>query len=282
VGEEDFGVLGVAVRAGGRALTGEDLRVLRLLGEQAALAVRNARVHESAREASRAKSEFLAIMSHELRTPLNALAGYSSLLEEGIYGPVTEQQRTALTRMRAARGQLMELIEQVLEMARLEAGRRTPEAAEVPLEALVRDTADALRGAADARGLALELDLEAVGTLHTDPTLVSGIVRNLVGNALKFTPAGRVSVRLRGEDEGVVVQVEDTGPGIAPELQERIFEPFFQADASTARRHEGSGLGLALSREFARLLGGDLAVRSTPGEGATFTLRLPRQPPREE
>jgi signal transduction histidine kinase/PAS domain-containing protein len=277
VGDEDFGVLGVAMRDGGRALADEDLRVLRLLGEQAALAVRNARMHESAREASRAKSEFLAIMSHELRTPLNALAGYSSLLEEGIYGPVNEQQRTALGRMRAARGQLMELIEQVLEMARLEAGRREPEAAEVPLDALVRDTVEGLRGTADARGLALEVDAEPVGTLHTDPVLVRGIVRNLLGNALKFTPAGRVAVRVRAVDGGVVVEVEDTGPGIAPELQERIFEPFFQADASTARRHEGSGLGLALSREFARLLGGDLSVRSTPGEGSTFTLRLPRE-----
>jgi signal transduction histidine kinase/PAS domain-containing protein len=281
VGDEDFGVLGVAMRASNRALTEEDLRVLRLLGEQAALAVRNARMHEAAREASRAKSEFLAIMSHELRTPLNALAGYASLLEEGIYGPLAEQQRAVLSRMRTARGQLIDLIEQVLEMARLEAGRREPDAAEVPLHALVRETAEALRGVAEARGLALEVDADSLGTLHTDPVLVRAIVTNLVGNALKFTAAGRVAVRLRPEGDGVVVEVEDTGPGIAPELQERIFEPFFQADASTARRHEGTGLGLALSREFARLLGGDLTVRSAPGQGSTFTLRLPRQRPPE-
>ncbi|MDB4951444.1 MAG: adenylate cyclase [Gemmatimonadetes bacterium] len=277
VGEEAFGMLGVANRRGRPPLTDEDLRVLRLLGDQAALAVRNARMHESARAASRAKSEFLAIMSHELRTPINALAGYGSLLEEGIYGPVNEAQRGALARMRGARAQLMDLIEQVLEMARLEAGRREPESAAVALDALVRETAEALRGVADAKGLALLVEAEPTGTLSTDPMLVRQILTNLVGNAVKFTREGEVRVGCRLDGADAVVEVRDTGQGIAPELQERIFEPFFQADGSTTRRQEGTGLGLALSREFAHLLGGELTVRSTPGEGSTFTLRLPRE-----
>jgi signal transduction histidine kinase/PAS domain-containing protein len=281
VGGEQFGVLGVANRAGRRPLGEDDLRVLRLLGDQAALAVRNARMHEAARDASRAKSEFLAIMSHELRTPLNALAGYSSLLEEEIYGPLNEAQRGALMRMRGARGQLMELIDQVLEMARLEAGRREPEPADVALGPLVRDTAEALRGSAEAKGLAFTVEVEPVGTLRTDAMLVGHVVRNLVGNAVKFTREGGVTVRCREQGGEVRVEVSDTGPGIDPGLHERIFEPFFQADGSTTRRQEGTGLGLALSREFARLVGGEVTLASRPGGGSTFTLRLPRNPPAE-
>ncbi|HET6762246.1 MAG TPA: GAF domain-containing sensor histidine kinase, partial [Longimicrobiaceae bacterium] len=276
---EPFGALCVANRAGGRPFGPDDLRLLRLLGEQAALAVRNARMHEAAREASRAKSEFLAIMSHELRTPLNALAGYSSLLEEEIYGPINPAQRGALQRMRGARGQLIELIDQVLEMARVEAGRREPQPEMVAIDTLVRDTAEALRGTAAAKGLSLTVQADGAGTVRTDPALVQHVVRNLVGNAVKFTLAGDVTVRCRGEGAEVMMEVEDTGPGIPPALQTRIFEPFFQADGSTTRSKEGTGLGLALSREFARLLGGEVTLRSAPGQGSTFTFRLPREVP---
>ena len=275
-GGERLGMLGLVRGAEGPSFTVEELEILALLGDQAALAVRNARLYESAQAASRAKSGFLATMSHELRTPLNALEGYSSLLEEEIYGPVNEAQRGALARMRRSRVHLVELIDQVLDVARVESGTKRAQPEPVALPSLVRDVAEALRGAAEARGLSLELEVdEEVPILRTDPGMVRQILVNLIGNAVKFTERGGMTVRLSMDGDSVELEVADTGMGIGPELQERVFEPFFQADPSTTRREGGVGLGLALSREFARLLGGDLTLRSAPGEGSTFTLRLP-------
>ena len=274
-GDEPVGVLGVVRSPESGPFSPEDLQLLTLLADQAALSVRNARLYEASQAASRAKTEFLAMMSHELRTPLNALEGYAALLEDGIYGPVTGEQRRALGRMRVARHHLMELIDRVLDLARVEAGTRAAEPRETDLSELLESVAEALRGAAEQKGLRLEVDVAAAGGVHTDPGLVRQIVTNLLGNAFKFTERGAVGVRARREGGRVLVDVRDTGPGIAPEHLERVFEAFFQVDPSTTRREGGSGLGLALSREFARLLGGELAVRSTPGEGATFTLSLP-------
>jgi signal transduction histidine kinase/PAS domain-containing protein len=277
-GGERLGMLGLVRGPDGPPFTVEELEILSLLGDQAALAVRNARLYESAQAASRAKSGFLATMSHELRTPLNALEGYSSLLEEEIYGPVNEAQRGALARMRRARAHLVELIDQVLDVARLESGTKRVQPEPVALPALVRDVGEALRGAAEARGLSLAVQADEVPTLRTDPGMVRQILVNLVGNAVKFTERGGITVRLRAEGDSVCLEVGDTGAGIPPDLHERVFEPFFQADPSTTRREGGVGLGLALSREFARLLGGDLTLRSVPGQGSTFTLRLPAVP----
>jgi signal transduction histidine kinase len=274
-GDERLGMLGLVRGPQSPPFTPEELSTLALLGGQAAVAVRNARLYERAQAASRAKSEFLAMMSHELRTPLNALAGFSSLLEEGIYGEITPQQREALRRMRGAREHLVILIDQVLDVARVEAGtkRASPEA--VALATLVRDVCESLRGAADARGLSLDVQAPAELSVQTDPGMVRQILTNLVGNAVKFSERGGITVRLDRTGGDVTLEVADTGPGIPPELHDRVFEPFFQVDPSTTRREGGVGLGLALSREFARLLGGDLTLRSTPGEGSTFTLRLP-------
>jgi PAS domain S-box-containing protein len=277
-GQERLGMLGL-VRGDGRPpFTRDELATLALLGDQAALAVRNARLYEGAQAASRAKSEFVAVMSHELRTPLNALAGYSSLLEEGIYGPVTDEQRAVLGRMRGSREHLVNLIDQVLDVARVEAGTKRARPEPVSLRDLVRDVCEALRGAVDARGLSLDVQLADVPTTQTDAGMVRQVLTNLIGNAVKFTGTGGITVRLYPCGDGACVDVADTGPGIPPGLQERAFEPFVQLDPSTTRREGGVGLGLALSREFARLLGGTLTLRSTPGEGSTFTLRLPAEP----
>jgi PAS domain S-box-containing protein len=277
-GEERLGVLALVRGAAAPPFTSEELRALSMLGAQAALAVRNARLYGQAQQASRAKSDFLAMMSHELRTPLNALEGYAALLGDGIYGPLNEAQRTAVGRMRAAQAHLVELIDQVLDVAQVEAGTRRVLRAPVPLRPLVEEVAETLRGTAEVRGLALEVRAEEVGEVRTDPGMVRQILVNLVGNAIKFTKAGTVAVRLWRDGAEVALEVSDTGPGIPPELRERIFETFFQADPSTTRREGGVGLGLALSREFARLLGGDLTVRSEVGTGSTFVLRLPAAP----
>jgi len=275
-GKERLGVLGLVRGTGRPPFTHEELGTLSLLGDQAALAVRNARLYEGAQAASRAKSEFVAVMSHELRTPLNALAGFSSLLEEEIYGPLTDAQREALGRMRGAREHLLTLIDQVLDVARVEAGTKRARPEPVALGTLVRGVCDALRGAVDARGLSLDVQLaDDVPVVQTDAGMVRQILANLIGNAVKFTEAGGITVRAHPCGDGACVEVSDTGPGIGPELHERVFEPFFQLDPSTTRREGGVGLGLALSRDFAHLLGGTLTLRSTPGAGSTFILRLP-------
>ncbi|MBB4637159.1 ATP-binding protein [Longimicrobium terrae] len=274
-GDEPVGVLGVVRSPRQPPFTAEDVGTLALLGNQAALAVRNARLYEGAQAASRAKSEFLAMMSHELRTPLNALEGYSSLLADGLYGPVTEAQSQVLARMHGVRRHLISLIDQVLDVARLEAGTKRVRLEMVALRPLVLEIVDALRGGTGARGLTLDAEAEKVPPTYTDPGLVRQILTNLIGNATKFTREGGIRVRLARVDDELRVEVEDTGQGIAPDLAERIFEPFYQVDPSTTRVEGGVGLGLALSREFARLLGGDLSVRSVQGEGSTFTLTLP-------
>jgi signal transduction histidine kinase len=233
------------------------------------------RAQEGALAASVAKSEFLAVMSHELRTPLNALSGYAALLEEGIFGPVNDGQRGALARMRAARDQLVGLVEQVLDMARVEAGSKEVHREEVELDAVVAGVAGTLAGAAAGKGLALEVDAPPGLRLHTDGWMVRQIVSHLVDNAIKFTARGSVLVRARAGTGGVAVEVADTGQGIAAGYHERIFEPFFQVDASTTRQEGGMGLGLAVAREFARLLGGEVSVRSAPGDGSVFVLSLP-------
>jgi signal transduction histidine kinase/PAS domain-containing protein len=274
-GDGTLGILGVARGPELPPFVEEDLRVLSLLADQAAIAVQNARLYEEAQVASRSKSEFLAMMSHELRTPLNALEGYSGLLEDGIFGPVNDEQRNALDRMRVARAHLVEMIDQVLDVARVEAGTKPVHPEQVDAAALIGEAAETLRGLAERKELYLKVDVAEAPAIRTDPKLLRQILANLVGNAVKFTARGGVTVTARGDAEDMVVEVADTGPGIADEHHERIFEPFVQVDATTTRSEGGTGLGLALSREFARLLGGDVTLVSAEGEGSTFVLRLP-------
>jgi signal transduction histidine kinase/PAS domain-containing protein len=274
-GEEGLGAIGVVRREGRDAFSPEELRVLAMLASQAALAVRNAGLHQEVQQASRAKTDFLSAMSHELRTPLNALEGYASLLAEGIFGPLTGEQRGALDRMRTARAHLTALIDEVLDIAQLEAGTRRVALEPVLLAPLLEGVVETMRVVAERKGLRLRLEAGGPREVRTDAGMLRQVVMNLLGNALKFTAEGEIAVRSDPEEDGFSVRVRDTGSGIAPELLERIFEPFFQADPSTTRGEGGVGLGLALSREFARLLGGELTVESRPGEGSTFTLRLP-------
>jgi signal transduction histidine kinase len=273
-GEATLGILGVARGPELPPFVEEDLRVLSLLADQAAIAVQNARLYEEAQAASRSKSEFLAMMSHELRTPLNALEGYSGLLEDGIFGPVNDEQRNALDRMRVARAHLVETIDQVLDVARVESGTKPVHPERVDAGSLITQAVETLRGLAERKALYLKVDVE-VPAVRTDPKLLRQILTNLVGNAVKFTSQGGVTVTARHEADVLEVEVADTGPGIPDGHHERIFEPFVQVDATTTRSEGGTGLGLALSREFARLLGGDVTLVSVEGEGSTFVLRLP-------
>ncbi len=228
--------------------------------------------------ANRAKSEFLAAMSHELRTPLNAIGGYAELIELGIGGPISDQQREYLARIRTSQQHLLGIITDLLNYSRIEAGQMTYEVTEVQIEGIVSRVMPLLEPQAISKGLSLlrdECTTQVVG--RADRTKAEQIVLNLLSNAVKFTPAGgRVTIGCRTGDAHVQVSVRDTGPGIPAEKRDAIFEPFIQLGRNLTSPHEGTGLGLAISRDLARAMGGDVTVESEVDVGSTFTLTLPR------
>ena len=229
-----------------------------------------------AESASQAKSEFLASMSHELRTPLSAIVGYMELLQGEMVGPVAPQQHVYLGRVKAAARHLISIIEEILSFARVDAGKEEVHYEMLDAVALARDVEELLEPQALAKGLSLAVTLPAHDVvLSTDATKLRQILINLLGNALKFTDTGRVSLEMSPLADEVHFCIRDTGPGINPADLERIFDPFTQVDQSLRRSKGGTGLGLPVSRRLAHLLGGDLSVESIRGEGTAFTLRLP-------
>ena len=231
-----------------------------------------------AESANRAKSEFLAVMSHELRTPLNAIGGYAELIELGVRGPVTPEQRMDLERIQRSQHHLLGLINGVLNYARLESGNLRYDVTDVPVDELLA-TCEALV-APQARAKRLRLVVPPCPewlTVRADHEKVQQIILNLLTNSIKFTnDGGRIEMTCQENESSVAISVTDTGRGIEPEKLVAIFDPFVQVDARLTRTHEGVGLGLAISRDLARGMRGDLTVKSTPGRGSTFTLRLPR------
>jgi signal transduction histidine kinase len=245
---------------------------------EAAAEAERARVE--AERASRARTDFVATMSHELRTPLNAIIGYTNLLTEGIPDPVTDQQRTQLGRVDASARHLLELIDEVLTLSRLEAGREVVSPREVVVADVLDQTAVMIEPMANARKLRLDVRRpNPTLTLETDAGKLRQILLNLLTNAIKFTDEGSVTMSADEDGDGTVAfRVKDTGIGIAPEHQGRIFESFWQVQQTMTRRVGGAGLGLNVARQLARLLGGDVTVESALGEGSTFTVRLPKRP----
>ena len=230
-----------------------------------------------AEEANRAKSRFLTVMSHELRTPLNAIGGYAELIELEIHGSITEAQREALQRIQRSERHLLGLIESVLSFARIEAGTVRFDMRKVSTSELVRAAEALIEPQVRARGLTLALvDCDEPLWISADPEKIRQILLNLLTNAMKFTPiGGRVTVTCASRDGAVEISVADSGIGIPPGKLESIFEPFVQVDIRLTRVQDGVGLGLAISRDLARRMHGDLTVVSTEGEGSCFTLRLP-------
>jgi signal transduction histidine kinase len=236
-----------------------------------------------AEAASRVKSEFLATMSHELRTPLNAIGGYAQLLEMGLRGAVSEEQRADLERIQRSQRHLLSVINEVLNYARLESGAVTYDVRPTVVPDVVATAISLVEPQRAAKRLALDVRLPELGRsmLHVlaDRDKLQQILLNLLSNAVKFTPeGGRVTVEFLPEPNArglAEVRVIDTGVGIPADKLEAIFEPFVQVGRSLNSPGEGTGLGLAISRDLARGMGGDLTVESAPGVGSTFTLALP-------
>ncbi|MEP7065228.1 MAG: HAMP domain-containing sensor histidine kinase [Gemmatimonadota bacterium] len=242
---------------------------------------------ESARRdavaASQAKSDFLAVMSHELRTPLNAILGFSSLMIDGITGPVSDQQRSQLMRIKTGGQHLLTLINEILSLTRLEAQREEVHVEKGDAFVLTRETAALAEPMAALKGLALVMDIPAGSCeCHTDITKLRQILLNLLSNAIKFTTEGAVTLSVSADDSEMRFVVSDTGIGIEPQHRERIFEPFYQIEMAKARRVAGTGLGLTVTRHLAQLLGGNVEVAEPVDGGSTLEVRLPRSIARGE
>ena len=227
-------------------------------------------------EADRLKSAFIANMSHEIRTPLNSVLALSQLLRDGVAGPLTGEQRRYLEVIERNGQGLLHLINDILDLSRIEAGHLEMDTQSFELEPNVATVVDALAPLADVKGLAVRTKLgDSLPAVHGDPDRFRQILTNLIGNAIKFTETGQVMVTGEVRGEAVVVHVTDTGVGFSDAYRDKIFHEFFQIDQTLVRRQGGTGLGLAIARRLARLMGGDITVESVEGQGSTFTVSLP-------
>jgi signal transduction histidine kinase len=227
--------------------------------------------------ANRHKSEFLANVSHELRTPLNAIIGFSEVLLEKLFGELNAKQAEYIDDILSSGRHLLSLINDILDLSKIEAGRMELEVTKFDMPSAIENALLLVRERAVRRGIKLQRDLDRrLGDFTGDERKVKQILVNLLSNAVKFTPeGGQVSVSANVGESALIVSVTDTGIGIAKEDQDAIFEEFRQAGADYAQKHEGTGLGLTLTRKFVEMHGGKIWVESEPGQGSTFTFTLP-------
>jgi signal transduction histidine kinase len=281
--DEVIGVLAVTSKTPGE-FAPEVVQLLSTFATQSALAIQNARLFHEVEDksrlleaASRHKSEFLANMSHELRTPLNAILGFSEVLAERMFGEVNEKQAEYLQDILSSGRHLLSLINDILDLSKVEAGRLELELGRFHLPTALDNALTLVRERATRHGIRLTQTVdEQVGDIVADERKVKQILLNLLSNAVKFTPeGGRVGVTATTAEEGITIAVSDTGIGIAPEDQAAIFEEFRQVGRDDARKQEGTGLGLTLAKKFVELHGGRIWVQSQVGQGSTFTFTLP-------
>jgi signal transduction histidine kinase len=267
----------VVTRCGtGETFAAKELRVARGIGQLASLALEHARVVEALERANRVKSDFIATMSHELRTPLHIIMGYNELLLEQAFGPLMAEQADTLQRVDSSARQLLDLINDILDLGRLEAGQLPLNLREVDLPELIREINAETSILRQNAKVAFVWDVPPqFAPLRTDAAKLKAVLKNLIANAVKFTDEGSITVGARAYEGGVDISVTDTGIGIAPQLLPIIFDPFRQADSSATRPYRGVGLGLYIVRHLVDVLGGTIAVQSEVGRGSIFVVRLP-------
>jgi len=266
-----------------REITDTEARALRTIARLVSVAKENADLVNELKDnnlqlerANRLKSEFLASVSHELRTPMNAIIGYTKLMLDGLDGDLTEQQTADLERVVQAADNLLGLINGLLDLAKIEAGKMELNAEEVDIPLVIDDVIELMRAGADSKSLTVRAEVAStLPTAWADRARIRQVLVNLVANAIKFTEHGGVTVRATIVDGWITIAVIDTGVGIPPEAQTYIFDEFRQVDASTTRRYGGTGLGLAISKRLIALHGGRIWVESSLGNGSTFLFTLP-------
>jgi signal transduction histidine kinase len=281
-GEEIVGMLVVRRRTPG-AFAKNIVDIIKTFAAQSALAIQNARLFHEIRdksrqleEASQHKSQFLANMSHELRTPLNAILGYTELMADGAYGEPSEKMMGILKRLEANGKHLLGLINDVLDLSKIEAGQLVLELSDYSVQDIAQTVRSTLEPLAADKKLAFKVELSP----DLPPGLGDGrrltqVLINLVGNAIKFTDAGEVVIKAVANNGSFQVSVRDTGPGISAADQAKLFQEFQQADNAVTRKKGGTGLGLAISKRIIEMHGGKIWVESKPGQGSTFAFTLP-------